>query len=38
MGDNVASRLKDNLLMKVGKKAVGDGECFALVDEALKAV
>ena len=37
MGD-VADLLWHRLLTKVGKKAVGDGECFALVDEALKAV
>lgn len=38
MGDDVAVPMMLHLLLKVGDDAVGDGECFALVDEALKAV
>lgn len=37
MGD-VAQVLRHRLLQKVGTKAVGDGECFALVDRELKKV
>ncbi len=37
MGD-VAEVLWHRLLQKVGKQAVGDGECFALVDRELKKV
>lgn len=37
MGD-VAELLWHRLLTKVGKKAVGDGECFALVDRELKKI
>ena len=36
MGEGVANVLKAIVEGKVGKKAVGDGECFALVDMALK--
>ena len=37
MGEGVADVLKAIVEAKVGKKAVGDGECFALVDMALKS-
>ena len=37
MGEGVANVLKAIVQEKVGKKAVGDGECFALVDMALKS-
>jgi hypothetical protein len=36
MGEGIANVLKTIVEDKVGKKAVGDGECFALVDMALK--
>ena len=37
MGEGVADVLKAIVEDKVGKQAVGDGECFALVDMALKS-
>jgi hypothetical protein len=37
MGEGVANVLKAIVEEKVGKKAIGDGECFALVDMALKS-
>jgi hypothetical protein len=38
MGDDVSVPVTIHLLLKVGQEAVGNGECFTLVDEALKAV
>jgi hypothetical protein len=37
MGDTISTQVKTYVEGKVGGKAVGDGECFALADHALKA-
>lgn len=36
MGEGVANVLKAIVKGKVGKKAVGDGECFIFADKALR--